>query len=259
MKLKDILQGKVYTDKDRPPFQVKEDLSKQGFAELKGQARYLAGSVKDLVKGIQQKNDDVIETELGYIISKSKLMNDMLSDKRYNESLDEQQKIDSNNLMIEFGKSFQKFTQAVHMLGKSMTNITGDKTDQKIIQKAFKKHVIPFGRLIDSWNKGQQKNPHINEDFWAKPASFSSQEAKSHLDIDIKKMSKHLGKASQQAIKIMMDGVKGGRYDALDIQRGLEYGPAERTNEGEKTFLKLLWRKVREGFRRYSKNNKLRK
>ena len=163
MKLKDILQGKVYTDKDRPPFQVKEDLSKQGFAELKGQARYLAGSVKDLVKGIQQKNDDVIETELGYIISKSKLMNDMLSDKRYNESLDEQQKIDSNNLMIEFGKSFQKFTRAVHMLGKSMTNITGERTDEKIIQKAFKKHIIPFGRLIDSWNKTQQKNPHINE------------------------------------------------------------------------------------------------
>ena len=163
MNLKDILQGKVYTDKDRPPFQVKEDLSKQGFAELKGQARYLAGSVKDLVKGIQQKNDDVIESELDYIISKSKLMKDMLSDKRYNESLDERQKHDSENLVIEFGKSFQKFTRAVHMLGKSMTNITGERTDEKIIQKAFKKHIIPFGRLIDSWNETQQKNPHLNE------------------------------------------------------------------------------------------------
>ena len=79
------------------------------------------------------------------------------------ESINERQKHDSQNLVKEFGKSFQKFTRAVHMLGKSMTKITGDRTDEKIIQKAFKKHIIPFGKLIDSWNTGQQKNPHINE------------------------------------------------------------------------------------------------
>ena len=79
------------------------------------------------------------------------------------ESINEQQKKDSQNLVNEFGKSFQKFTRAVHMLGKSMTKITGDRTDEKIIQKAFKKHIIPFGWIIDSWNTGQQKNPHINE------------------------------------------------------------------------------------------------
>ena len=44
-----------------------------------------------------------------------------------------------------------------------MTNITGDKTDEKIIMKAFKKHIIPFVRLVDSWNSGQQKNPKIDE------------------------------------------------------------------------------------------------
>ena len=99
----------------------------------------------------------------------------------------------------------------------------------------------------------------VNEDFWAKPANWSSQEAKLHLDMDIKKMSKHLGKASQQIIKIMMDGVKGGRYDALDIQRGIETGPMNRTHEGERPFMKMLWNKVRDGFRRYSKGGKLRK
>jgi len=90
------------------------------------------------------------------------------------ESINEQQKKDSQNLVKEFGKSFQKFTRAVHMLGKSMTKITGDRTDEKIIQKAFKKHIIPFGKLIDSWNTGQQKNPHIlknelnvdSRDYW---------------------------------------------------------------------------------------------
>ena len=79
------------------------------------------------------------------------------------ESVNEQKKRASQNLVKEFGKSFQKFTRAVHMLGKSMTNINGDKTDEKIIQKAFKKHIIPFGELIDSWNETQQKNPHLNE------------------------------------------------------------------------------------------------
>ncbi len=59
-----------------------------------------------------------------------------------------EEKKNSNNLAVEFGKSYQKFTRAVHMLGKSMTKITGDRTDEKIIQKAFKKHIIPFGRLI---------------------------------------------------------------------------------------------------------------
>ena len=72
-----------------------------------------------------------------------------------------EEKKNSNNLAVEFGKSFQRFTVAVNGLAKSMTNITGDKTDEKIIQKAFKKHIIPFVRIVDSWNSGQQKNPHL--------------------------------------------------------------------------------------------------
>jgi hypothetical protein len=60
----------------------------------------------------------------------------------------------------------------------------------------------------------------VNEDFWAKPAVWSNQEARLHLDKDIRDMSKILGKASQQVIKVMMSGVKGDRYDALDIQKG---------------------------------------
>ncbi len=98
----------------------------------------------------------------------------------------------------------------------------------------------------------------VNEDLDT-PAKYSSNEAKLHIDADIKKMSKFLGKASQECIKIMMDGVKGGRYDALDIQRGIKFGPFNRTHEGERPFMKMLWRKVRDGFRRYSKNKKLRK
>jgi|TARA_R110000824_G_scaffold242608_1_gene431268 hypothetical protein len=99
----------------------------------------------------------------------------------------------------------------------------------------------------------------IEEDMDYFPAKFSNPEAKSHMDNDVKQMSKILGKASQQVIKVMMDGVKGGRYDALDIVRGIETGPWDRTHDGEKPFMKMLWRKVRKGFRRYMPKGKLRK
>ena len=99
----------------------------------------------------------------------------------------------------------------------------------------------------------------IKEAFDAKSASWSSQEARLHMDTDVKKMSNILGKASQQVIKVQMNGVKGGKYDALDIVRGIETGPWDRTHEGERTFMKMLWRKVRDGFRRYTKDRKLRK
>ena len=99
----------------------------------------------------------------------------------------------------------------------------------------------------------------ISEDFDAKPADWSSSEAKSHMNNDVSKMSKILGKASQQVIKVMMDGVKGGKYDAMDIVRGIETGNLNRTHEGERPFMKMLWRKVRNGFRRYMPKGKLRK
>ena len=99
----------------------------------------------------------------------------------------------------------------------------------------------------------------ISEDFDVKPADWSSQEARLHMDADVKKMSKILGKASQQVIKVMMDGVKGGKYDAMDIVRGIETGNLNRTHEGERPFMKMLWRKVRSGFRRYIPKGKLRK
>ena len=88
-------------------------------------------------------------------------------------------------------------------------------------------------------------------------APFSSQEAKLHINADIRDMSKLLGKTSQKVIKIMMDGVKGGKYTAMDIARGVKEGPAGRTHFGELTFIQSLWNKVRDKFRRYSKHGKL--
>ena len=88
--------------------------------------------------------------------------------------------------------------------------------------------------------------------------AFSSPEAKQHVDKDLVIMSKYLGKASQQVIKTMMDGVKGGKYDAMDLARGIQVGPVKRTHYGEVDFIQQLWNKVKSGFRRYSKRGKLR-
>ena len=87
---------------------------------------------------------------------------------------------------------------------------------------------------------------------------YGSPEAQQMVEKDIQKMSKILGKASQQSIKTMMDGVKGKKYDAFDIQRAIMSGPVRDTHTGERDFLRVLWNKVRDGFRRYSKRGKLR-
>ena len=88
--------------------------------------------------------------------------------------------------------------------------------------------------------------------------AFSSPEASKQVDIDIVKMSKILGKASQQVIKTMMDGVKSHKYDAMDLQRGIRQGDVRRTHYGEINFIQQLWTKVRSGFRRYTPTGKLR-
>ena len=87
---------------------------------------------------------------------------------------------------------------------------------------------------------------------------YSSREAQIHVDKDLNMMSKHLGKASQQVIKIMMGGVKSGKYDAMDLVRGIKSGNIRVTHFGERDFIQQLWNKVREKFRKYSKRGKLR-
>ena len=87
---------------------------------------------------------------------------------------------------------------------------------------------------------------------------YSSPEAQKMAEKDIIGMSKILGKASQMSIKKMMDGVKSGKYDASDLQRAIMSGPVRDTSTGERDFMRVLWNKVRNGFRRYSKRGKLR-
>ena len=107
-------------------------------------------------------------------------------------------------------------------------------TTEQSFHRKFKQHLIEL------------------DEFTAFGKAFSSSEAKQLVDRDLNVMSNILGKASQKVIKTMMDGVKGGRYDALDLVRGLNLGNVKRTHYGEEDFIKQLWHKVRNKFRRYS-------
>ena len=90
------------------------------------------------------------------------------------------------------------------------------------------------------------------DEFSVTPKAYSSPEARQQVDRDLNVMSQHLGKASHKVIKTMMDGVKGGRYDAMDLIHGINQGDIRRTHFGEEDFIKQLWHKVRDKFRRYS-------
>ena len=123
--------------------------------------------------------------------------------------------------------------------------------------QAPKSSVIRINSTKDAFDFFTSKRVFGEEKIDEAPA-FSSQEAKIHVESDLDKMSKILGKASQQSIKVMMDGVKGGKYDAMDLARGIQSGPVKRTHYGEADFIQQLWNKVKSGFRRYTKRTKLR-
>ena len=89
------------------------------------------------------------------------------------------------------------------------------------------------------------------EEFSAYGTTFSSKEAQQQVESDVKAMGKIFNKASQQSIKIMLDGVKGGRYDAMDLIRGIKTGPAGDTSMGVRDMLGVLWTKVDKRFRSY--------
>ena len=123
--------------------------------------------------------------------------------------------------------------------------------------QAPKSSVIRINSTKDAFDFFTSKRVFGEEKIDEAPA-FSSPEAKQHVDKDLVLMSKYLGKASKKVIKTMMDGVKGGKYDAIDLARGIQSGPVKRTHYGEADFIQQLWNKVKSGFRRYSKQGKLR-
>ena len=77
------------------------------------------------------------------------------------ESVVSEEKKNSNNLYLEFNDAVQDFNDRCIEIADKITKLKGDKTDGKILMKNVKKHLVPLVKLMNSWNKGQQKNPHL--------------------------------------------------------------------------------------------------
>ena len=52
-------------------------------------------------------------------------------------------------------KAYLQFQKAIDELGRFNTKHTGEKTDQKIFEKQWKKQVVPFYKLMKSWIRGK--------------------------------------------------------------------------------------------------------
>ena len=52
-------------------------------------------------------------------------------------------------------KAYMQFQKAIDELGRFTTKKTGEKTDQKIFEKQWKKQVTPFYKLMKSWIRGK--------------------------------------------------------------------------------------------------------
>jgi len=55
----------------------------------------------------------------------------------------------------KFEKAYLQFQKAIDELGRFTTKKTGEKTDQKIFEKQWKKQVTPFYKLMKSWIRGK--------------------------------------------------------------------------------------------------------
>ena len=79
------------------------------------------------------------------------------------ESVNESTKKVYNDLYVNMEKAYEKFAREVVHLAQASVKLVGGQTDKKIIIKHFHKNVLGFMKLMMSWNRGHQSNPHIDE------------------------------------------------------------------------------------------------
>jgi len=70
MKLKDLIS-------------LNENLNPRRYSELRGQAKYLQNTTKDLMRSISRQDEEGTVDAIDYIFSKVKVMKEILTDKRY--------------------------------------------------------------------------------------------------------------------------------------------------------------------------------
>ena len=66
------------------------------------------------------------------------------------ESVNEGEKRQSSEITAKFDKAYLNFAREVRDVISRMDRSTGDKTDGKIINKAYTKHLLPLDKLMQS-------------------------------------------------------------------------------------------------------------
>ena len=73
----------------------------------------------------------------------------------FGDTINEGPAYEYSRVYMKAEKAYQEFYKAIDELGRYTTKKTGDKTDQKIFEKQWKKQVGPFYKLMKSWISGK--------------------------------------------------------------------------------------------------------
>ena len=75
--------------------------------------------------------------------------------KQFGDTINEGPAYDWAKVYGNAEKAYMEFQKAIDELGKFTTKKTGEKTDQKIFEKQWKKQITPFYKLMKSWIRGK--------------------------------------------------------------------------------------------------------
>ena len=244
--IKDYRKKIAKLDKKESVNEEYGDLNDNGFKKVKKYNKIAIKLVKKIENAVRRsEGKDAVKWIRG-LYDAVGIMYDTIGHKMYYESINESIKVrNGESVRPGMWEVFDTHT------GKSIKVVKTASSATRLMNRLMNSG--QYNEITTKWLGETVDEAGIS----MKMKPFSSSEARQHINQDIKKMSKFLGKASQQSIKLMMDGVKGGKYTAMDISRGIKEGPVSRTHFGELGFIQQLWNKVRDKFRRYSKDRKL--
>ena len=224
--LKDIVQGKVYTDKDRKPFKVNE-----GMRRFKV---YVSGEKEPLI--LMGKNEREVK-KLAHMMIK--------------------------NSSVKIRKVVREGGPGSGPQGNGEDNpFDREPSDDELkdIEKQFESLLDEAGRIggaIDMSNMETSWTAPKRETEKGGPSTFlqkfSSNEARSIVDGALKNWAKDLRKLQHRVIKDWMSAAKSGKIDFFDIIRGLKTGDSRRAHPYETEFLVsvLTKDKIINRFRKY--------
>tara|TARA_R110000824_G_scaffold48121_1_gene136063 strand:- start:102 stop:878 length:777 start_codon:yes stop_codon:yes gene_type:complete len=222
---KSIELGKVYTDKDMKPFNVSEEQSCDNKLAGESNAQWRARCGPRPLGAISRGS-----------VSEST--------KEYSKTLDKIAK------SIEAKKSISKKDRDTLMkIAKLMK-------EEKLDEAGSIGGAIDMGGMNDSYTA--PKRDTSKGDMQTFLQKYSSKEAKTIIDGELKRWASELRKFEGKVVKDWMSAAKSGQIDFFDIIRGLKTGDVSRAHPYETQFLVSLLTKdkIVDRFRSYFKGKK---